>query len=59
MKIVSFGPQARIGALLDGDRVIDLNMTYAARAHHEDGDARPYAKADAFLPADLAEFLAA
>ena len=59
MKIVSFGPQARIGALLDGDRVIDLNMAFAAYAHHEDGDARPYAKADAFLPADLADFLAA
>src|SRR5262245_13671491 len=59
MKIVSFGPQARIGALLDRDRIIDLNMAFAAHAHHEDGDARPYAKADAFLPADLADFLAA
>jgi 2-keto-4-pentenoate hydratase/2-oxohepta-3-ene-1,7-dioic acid hydratase in catechol pathway len=59
MKIVSFGPQARIGALVDGDSVIDLNLAFAANAHHQDRDARPYAKANAFLPAGLTDFLAA
>ena len=59
MKIIRFGPHARVGALVDGNLVIDLNLAYAASAHRRDGDARPYAKADAFLPANLAEFLAA
>jgi 2-keto-4-pentenoate hydratase/2-oxohepta-3-ene-1,7-dioic acid hydratase in catechol pathway len=57
MKVVCFGPHARIGALIGGDLVLDLNMAFAACAHHQDGDPRPYAKADANLPANLADFL--
>jgi 2-keto-4-pentenoate hydratase/2-oxohepta-3-ene-1,7-dioic acid hydratase in catechol pathway len=56
MKIVCFGPHARIGALTDSDTVIDLNVAYAACANR-DGDPRPYARADAILPSNLAEFL--
>jgi 2-keto-4-pentenoate hydratase/2-oxohepta-3-ene-1,7-dioic acid hydratase in catechol pathway len=59
MKIVTFGPHARIGALVDGDLVVDLNLAFAAKAHREGAEARPYAMADAFLPANLAEFLTA
>ena len=59
MKIVCFGHPPRIGALADGDRVIDLNLAYAAYAAQEELDSRPYAKADAFLPSNLAEFLTA
>src|SRR5262249_8886764 len=53
-----FGPHARIGALLDVDRLIDLNLAFAAMAQRRDADPRPCAKADAFLPASLADFLA-
>lgn len=58
MKIVCFDHPPRIGALLD-DAVVDLNLAFAALAAHEDRDPRPYAKADAVLPAGLADFLTA
>ena len=59
MKLVCFNHPPRIGAVVDGDHVIDLNLAYAAYADQEERDLRPYAKADAFLPANLAEFLTA
>ena len=58
MKIVCFDHPPRIGALLD-DAVVDLNLAFAALAAHEDCETRPYAKADAVLPAGLADFLTA
>jgi 2-keto-4-pentenoate hydratase/2-oxohepta-3-ene-1,7-dioic acid hydratase in catechol pathway len=59
MKIVCFGPSSRIGALVGHDEILDLNLACAASFHRRDADPRPYAKADAFLPANLAQFLAA
>jgi 2-keto-4-pentenoate hydratase/2-oxohepta-3-ene-1,7-dioic acid hydratase in catechol pathway len=59
MKLVNFGHPARIGALTAGDLLVDLNLAYAARAAREEGETRPYAKADAFLPANLLAFLTA
>ena len=59
MKLVCFDHPPRIGAVVDADEVIDLNLACAAYASQEERDPGPYAKADAILPADLAEFLTA
>ena len=59
MKIVCFDHPPRIGALVMDDNLVDLNLAYAAYAAYEDRDPLPYAKADAFLPSDLSDFLTA
>ncbi|CAI7978368.1 2-keto-4-pentenoate hydratase/2-oxohepta-3-ene-1,7-dioic acid hydratase [Frankia sp. Hr75.2] len=56
MKIVVYGAARRVGALVDGE-VVDLNWAYAKRLRETGGAARPYAHADAFVPADLAGFI--
>ena len=55
MKIVIFGPERRLGALID-DRVIDLNHGFA-RYLHERGDRSPNEQAAERLPADLKSFI--
>ncbi|HEX7227933.1 MAG TPA: fumarylacetoacetate hydrolase family protein, partial [Candidatus Binatia bacterium] len=55
MKIVIFGPERRLGALID-DRVIDLNHGFA-RYLQERGDRSPNEQAAERLPADLKSFI--
>lgn len=59
MKIICFGHPPRIGALIDRDRVIDLNLAYAGELARRHAQPRPYAMADAVLPANLLDFLTA
>jgi acylpyruvate hydrolase len=55
MKIVLFGPERRIGALV-GDKVIDLNRGMA-RQLQERGEAKPEERAATSLPARLLSFI--
>jgi len=53
MKVVVYGPEQRVGALV-GDRVVDLNRAYAKYLKEKQGESRPTAMAAAVVPADLA-----
>jgi acylpyruvate hydrolase len=55
MKLVKFNT-GRLGALQDDGSVVDLNHAYAAYSEHE-GAKRPYAVADAAVPACLHDFI--
>ena len=56
MKIVVFGPERRVGALI-GERVIDLNRGLA-RELRECGESNPEQLAATHLPARLLSFTA-
>ena len=56
-EVVVFGPKSRIGALTGSDQLIDLNLAYATKVYEDHKSERPYALADAVLPANLGEFL--
>ena len=56
MKIVVFGPERRVGALLDNN-VIDLNAAVAKHAREVSNEAAPYAVAAAQAPKDLESFI--
>jgi len=58
MKVVVFGPDERVGALID-DQIIDLNLAYATYARQAKDEPLPYAMAAAMSPANLADFIAA
>ncbi len=53
MKVVVYGPERRVGALV-GDQVVDLNRAYAKYLREKQGAARAVALAHAIVPADLA-----
>jgi acylpyruvate hydrolase len=55
MKLVVFGPR-RLGALLEDDTIVDLNLAYAALLH-AGGKARPYEHALSEVPSDLLSFI--
>ena len=55
MKLVVYGPH-RLGCLLEGGSIIDLNLAYAALLTHR-GVARPYARACSELPSNLLGFI--
>lgn len=57
MKIAKYGPD-RIAAVV-GNQLIDLNLAYASMRQAKRGEARPYAQANAMLPADLLDFITA
>ena len=52
MKIVVYGPERRVGALV-GDQVVDLNRAYAKYLTEKQGEGRAAAQAAAVVPADL------
>ncbi|HEY7066021.1 MAG TPA: fumarylacetoacetate hydrolase family protein [Chloroflexota bacterium] len=52
MKIVVYGPERRVGALV-GDQVVDLHRAYAKYLAEKQGEARAAAAAAAVVPADL------
>jgi len=52
MKLVVYGPERRVGALV-GDQVVDLNRAYAKYLQEKQGEARAAAQADALVPAQL------
>ena len=52
MKIVVYGPERRVGALV-GDQVVDLNRAYAKYLAEKQGEGRAAAQAAAVVPADL------
>jgi acylpyruvate hydrolase len=52
MKIVVYGPERRVGALV-GDQVVDLNRAYAKYLVEKQGEGRAAAQAAAVVPADL------
>lgn len=56
MKIVLYGPDRRVGAIRDGN-IVDLNWAYAKYLRETQGAVRPYAHADAAVPADLEGFI--
>jgi 2-keto-4-pentenoate hydratase/2-oxohepta-3-ene-1,7-dioic acid hydratase in catechol pathway len=56
MKIVVYGPQKRLGALLEDGIVVDLNHAYTALLESK-GEGRAYAKADANVPSCLLAFI--
>lgn len=55
MKLVVFNT-GRVGALLDNDSVIDLNLGYASWLH-EKGEVRPYERADLLVPSNMLSFI--
>jgi len=55
MKLVIFN-NMRLGALISDNRVIDLNLAYAAYLQSK-GEARPYEHADAEIPTILLSFI--
>jgi 2-keto-4-pentenoate hydratase/2-oxohepta-3-ene-1,7-dioic acid hydratase in catechol pathway len=57
MKIVVFGPERRVGALLDDARVVDLSLACAKVLHECDGEPHPVAAAAVAVPADLARLI--
>jgi 2-keto-4-pentenoate hydratase/2-oxohepta-3-ene-1,7-dioic acid hydratase in catechol pathway len=61
MKLVTFVPKAawqrRIGAVIDKNRIVDLNAGYALYSSDSERESRPLAVADAFMPSDMIEFL--
>jgi len=59
LKVAVFGYPQRIGVVLDDfHAVVDLNLAYATYLSEKQNEAKPYAKANAVLPASLSEFLA-
>jgi acylpyruvate hydrolase len=57
MKVVVYGPDERVGALID-DNIIDLNLAYAKYAREAQDEPLPNAMASAMAPANLADFIA-
>ena len=55
MKLVVFNT-GRVGALLDDGSVIDLNLGYASWLH-EQGEVRPYERADLLVPSNMLSFI--
>jgi len=56
MKLVIYGPHKRLGVLQEDGSVIDLNYAYAAHLAAE-GEAHPYAKANAEVPSCFLAFI--
>jgi 2-keto-4-pentenoate hydratase/2-oxohepta-3-ene-1,7-dioic acid hydratase in catechol pathway len=56
MKVVVYGPERRVGALVD-ERVIDLNRAYARYLRERHNAANPDAAASERVPADLEAFI--
>jgi 2-keto-4-pentenoate hydratase/2-oxohepta-3-ene-1,7-dioic acid hydratase in catechol pathway len=56
MRIVVFGPERRIGALI-GERVIDLNRAFANYLRQHRGDSNAQARADERIPVRLEQFI--
>ena len=62
MKLVSFsvstvvGETVRIGALIEDDRIVDLNMGYARYLKEGGTTGRPYEVAAGIMPTDMVEF---
>ncbi len=55
MKLVVFSPK-RLGALIEDDSIVDLNLAYAAYLSQK-GVSRPYAHACTEVPSDLLAFI--
>ena len=56
MKIVVYGPEQRVGAVI-GEQVIDLNRACAKYLHERQSEPRAWAMAVALAPADLGAFI--
>jgi 2-keto-4-pentenoate hydratase/2-oxohepta-3-ene-1,7-dioic acid hydratase in catechol pathway len=62
MKLITFevptrlGRRRRLGAWVEGDRIVDLNFTYALYLADRKGYANVYSQADALLPPDMLQF---
>ena len=58
MQIVVFGPQRRVGALLQGDRVVDLNLAFSSYLRERGRTSDPRGEADERVPSQLELFIA-
>src|SRR5580704_17387064 len=56
MKIVTFGPAKRTGALVDGS-VVDLSYAAAKYLREKVGEAAPSEMAEALVPSDLGRLI--
>lgn len=62
MKLVTFeittqlGKQQRLGAIIDGDQIVDLNSAYALHLSETQGQSAAYQSADAILPSDMIQY---
>ena len=62
MKLVTFeittqlGKQQRLGAMIDGDQIVDLNSAYALHLSETQGQSAAYQSADAILPSDMIQY---
>ncbi|MCZ6680767.1 MAG: fumarylacetoacetate hydrolase family protein [Candidatus Poribacteria bacterium] len=62
MKLVTFelttqlGKQHRLGAWIDGDRVVDLNLAYALYLSETKGHTSAHQQANAILPSDMLQY---
>ncbi len=57
MNLYAVGFPARVSALIEGGRLVDLNLAYASQASAK-GTPNPYVAANAALPSSLADFIA-
>ena len=57
LKIVVFGPDRRVGAIVNDDLVIDLSRAYARLIHDRDGERHAHDLAAVIVPPDLARFI--
>ena len=62
MKLVTFelttqlGKQQRLGAMIDGNQIVDLNSAYALYLSDTQGQSTAYQSADAILPSDMLQY---